>query len=214
MKKFRQFMVGNIEIIKEDEALKFNGVLNAKAPYNVIIAMLAVGRYLKWHNCQPSNYGGIATITHSASGRTVYVNHKELMHICSTGNTDWCYVTKYQLQGLINEFFQNWNTEVIPANAFTILEMLKVEKMEPYVLFETEDDYRNADEKFINYMNTMCPKRGAYIFEKKKFKEETGLLTDGLVWHYLTNRFEEYRFNAGYVSAAHTDETSIHISIR
>jgi len=172
MKRIQQFSVGNVSIVKAGEYLEFRGTYHAKNPDHVIIAMIAVSRYLKWHNGPFTNYvlmnsagtktstkdeelmgknhawhhvwlGDVkveeaiwqnakrpylAKVTTSKTGRTVYVNHKKVMHICSTGNTDWCRISKKQIVGVINDWYYNKNTTLVPEYALSILPMFTVQK--------------------------------------------------------------------------------------
>ena len=229
--------------MKDHDALQFCGVNHAQNPDHVIIAMLAVSRYLKWHNGPFKNavlmdLWGTKTATTKEQGEAyhhvwlgdvqvdeaiwmdgkkpyiakvtssyswLYVNHKKVMHICGTGNTDWCRVTRKQLIGAINDWYYNQNRLLIPEYGFSILPMFSVEKTEPYVAF-SEEDFRAADETFIKFINTNCKKPGSYSFKNEDFRKGTGLPTAGLVWHYLTNRHDYTDFNGMNINSAYQDK--------
>lgn len=255
MKKFRQYDVGNVTIMKDGDNLEFCGAHRARNPAHVIIAMIAVSRYLRWHNGPFKNEvlmdsNGTVTATKgqdgtyqewhkvwigdvdfneaiwkdnikpymvnvkaSSTGRTIYVNGKEVMHICSTGNTDWCKISRNQLIGAINDWYYNKNTTLIPSYAFSIESMFKVIKVDPYIEFDEEDYYR-ADKMFIEFMESHCKEAGTYSFENEGFRKEAGLPTAGLVWHYLTNRHKSTTFNGQLcISSAVQNEDTIEITL-
>lgn len=256
MKRIRQFNVGNVTIKKDGDTLEFNGIYHAQDPDHVIIAMIAVSRYLKWHNGPFTNWvlmdwNGeenktatqylpgtyqewhhvwlgdvtveeaiwqdgkkpyVSKVTTSTTGHTIYVNHKKVMHICSTGNTDWCKLSKKQLMGAINDWYYNNNTILIPSYGFSILPMFTVKKVDPYVEFD-EKDFEQADKSFIEFMESHCKVAGSYSFRNEEFRKGTGLPTAGLVWHYLTDRHEFTTFNGLCVSSADQNEDTIDITL-
>ena len=252
MKKIRQFNVGNVTIRKEGEELFFDGYLMAKNPQHVMIAILTVSKYLKWHDGPFTNYvlmecGGtktatqkhddqawyhvwlgdvgvneaiwkdgkkpyVASVTTSSSGHTIYVAHKEVMHICSTGNTNWCRIFKKQLIGAINDWYYNKNYTLIPEFGFSILPMFKVEKTEAYVEFDA-DDFEQADKKFLTFMQDNCKEAGSYSFANEEFRKGTGLPTRGLVWHYLTNRHEFARYNGLTITSASQNDKTVELTL-
>ena len=256
VKKYRQFSVGNITLIKDGDNLEFRGAHCAQNPDHVIIAMIVVSRYLRWHKGPFKNEvlvdsNGTVTaskehestyqewhkvwigdvdvneaiwkdnikpymvnVTASTTGRTIYVNGMEVMHICSTGNTDWCKMSKNQIIGAINDWYYNKNTILIPSYAFSIQSMFRVTKVDPYIEFD-EDDYYRVDKMFIEFMESHCKEPGTYSFKNDEFLSETGLQTKGMVWYYLTNRHEFTTFNGQLcVSSVVQNEDTIEITLK
>lgn len=219
MKKFRQFQVGTIVLHKENNRLVFNGAMCAENPVHVVLAMVAAARYMQWLpiDLKRQNDEKIVQVSSSKSGRTLYINNQEVMDLCSTGNTDWACLTKSHLQGLVSNYNLGKGTEgLIPENTLEVVPMLLVSRMKPKIIFE-EEDFLKADELFFKFMEKYCPVAGEYEFEMTKLIREIGLPTEGLVWHYLTNRFAEVYFNgkedALAISSAVQEGDTIRITV-
>ena len=201
MKKFKKYEVGrNIIILQDKGSLYFEGQFNAKHPMQVMVAMLAVAKYLHW-SILPDPDGKEAQITYSKTGRTIYINHCVWMKICQTGNCCWACLTKKQIQQLVNLFYSTEDTSDLPEEVAmltgfpVIIEMLGIKKLEPYVEFNSED-YSRACEKFENFIENNCkgPRGSRFEFDLKTFQHETQLITKSLISHFFHNIYEMYSF--------------------
>lgn len=209
MKSKKFYKVESIEIIKDGDVLEFNGFNRAQSPEHVAIAIMAVARYLKWLEETTSDK---AEVTRSKTGRTVYVDREPVMHICKTGNSDWCRLTRHQILSALNSW-EGGDYTLFPDYVFNVIKMFWVEKSaESYVEFDSAD-YERADRSFMEFMESHCKVAGHYSFRNEEFREETGLPTTGLVWHYLTNRHEFTAFNGLEISSACQTEDTIEITL-
>lgn len=209
MTKYKQFAVGNIVIRRDGDALEFSEACSCDEPANVILAILAVGRYLRWHNCEPSNFGGIANVTSSKTGQTKYVNMNKVMHINSNGHVEWCIISKKQLQGIINDWYKNGNDTLIPQNGFSFLKMLTVRKIKPFIYFE-DADYLKADQ----FIESNCKTAGTYEIKRSIFQTETGLISDEFLEYYISKRVGTFSSNKLYITAIISDRKNIYITLR
>ena len=78
MKKIKQYQVGNLILRKQGNNLVFTGNKNARPPIQIVTAMIAVTKYLKWWDRDNLyDYVPIATVDLSATQRTIYVDGKK-----------------------------------------------------------------------------------------------------------------------------------------
>lgn len=195
----------------EDNKFIFDGTYCAKAPAKIILAMMVLGNYLHWYNVREL-YGrcreNIPPITQSYSGRTVYVGHKPVMKICSTGNSDWAEMTRYQLVGAINESLEHQNYMLIPEVALDLVSMLRVKRVEDKVLFSKEE-YQKSDELFRAFLKERCKELGEYRIPLEEFKARTGLATRELILEYLHFRWLYFRENGMELESSSVNETEV-----
>ena len=151
----------------------------------------------------------IAELAISFSGQTIYVNQKKMMNLNNKGKTtDWVKLSKNQIRGLVNDWYYNRSTYIIPETAFEIMRLLKVEEIKPILWFDN-NDFEQVDKAFNEFMQRICLEKGMYEFKKEYFKEVTGLPTDRLISYYFTNKLDLKEFNGFFLSSIVTTATTI-----
>lgn len=189
-----------IKYVPEDETLFYYGKKHYFKKEDVVIAMLAVARYLGWNYSKKNldNYKSALT-TISYSGKTVYLNHKKVVLLNKYDNVVYAELSKKELLSAIKEFYYFQNCNLIPRFAFEISEhaFVKLDKM--YIRFN-QDDYKMADEKFVDFINQYCRCNGNYYFEPVFFIENTGIPTLDWARYYLTERYKMLKLECNITS--------------
>ena len=192
MKKLKQYAIGNIVLIRrDDDTLEFNGKMQAKDPKKVMIAMIKLGKYLKWWSPKDHKTSADIEISWVSKNRLMCLNGKKRMHLCVTGNTDALILSRDEIQVLAMLMRKNpakAKEAMLDSELYSFTEdFIWIEKLPDYVEFETEEEWKKADEAFLEFMNSTITGPGKYQIPVVEFEK---VVPTNLIWTFLVNRFE------------------------
>ena len=210
----QQFKVGQIIIEKKRiegrDYLQFEANPHAKSASVVIAAMFAISKYLKWWDNEAINEQTIQFLP-SSSGRVVYMDGWESMHLTPDRRVLWAQIGRYHLQTLMSQATRDDLPQIFKQENMKLLELVTVEKLylDSALSEEREERVKSAFKEFIN---THCPFPGTYELDFDQFSQDIKL-PGHAVWNCVSESFPEMAIDGMFIYSAYCDGKIMQITV-